>query len=339
MDKHIIYIGINGIYCEHCITTITNALKSLPGVTDVDIRNNIARVDGDKLPDKATFISAIRAIGYDTDEQHISLKRRDVAPHIRLSDFVMILSILILAACICRKFFGFDIFTLIPTIDSSITYGMLIVTGLLTSLHCVCMCGALNLSASVESNSIRDYRRPLAYNLGRIISYTVTGGIVGFIGSVISINTTISGIFVVAAAVIMLMLSLRMLGLTDFHLPQILTAGKLLKIPRLTGRKSAFVIGLLNGLMPCGPLQAMQLYALTTGSILFGALSMFLFAIGTVPLMFAFGMVSNMLKGKTREWIHKVSAMLVPVLSIVMATHVKAATHHLRLITSSREIC
>ena len=148
-------------------------------------------------------------------------------------------------------------------------------------------------TASVESNSIRNYLRPILYNTGRVISYTVIGGIVGLIGSVIELSSVVSGIIVVAAAVIMLLLSLRMLGLTDFHLPQILTAGKLLKIPRVNGRKSALVIGLLNGLMPCGPLQAMQLYALTTGSILLGALSMFLFAIGTIPLMFAFGVISK----------------------------------------------
>ena len=63
----------------------------------------------------------------------------------------------------------------------------------------------------------------------------------------------------------------------------------------------------------------MQLYALTTGSPALGALSMFLFAIGTVPLMFTFGIVSNLMIGKSREWFHRISAMLVLVLSIVMA--------------------
>lgn len=193
MDKRIIYIGINGIYCEHCITTITTALKGLQGVTDVEIRNNVAKVTCCCLPDVDTFIRTIRDIGYDTDATRIGDKRRNVASHISLSDFVMILSIIILIAYVCRRITGFNIFTLIPTIDSSITYGMLIVTGMLTSIHCVCMCGAINLSASTESNSIRNYTRPVLYNLGRIISYTITGGVVGLIGSVISVNSAISG--------------------------------------------------------------------------------------------------------------------------------------------------
>lgn len=319
MNKHSIFIGIKGIYCEHCITVITNRLKSMAGVTDVSIRNNVAHVTGEALPDNDAFIQAIRELGYETDDKCISSRRRDVVPHIKPADFIMLLSILILIAYLCRRIFGFDIFTLIPTIDSSITYGMLVVTGLLTSLHCVCMCGALNLAASVESNSIRDYKRPLLYNTGRILSYTITGGIVGLIGGVISVDTTISGIFVVAAAILMLLLALRMLGLIDFHIPYSLTTGKLVRLIRFRGRSNSFIIGLLNGLMPCGPLQAMQLYALTTGSAALGALSMFLFAIGTVPLMFTFGIASNLLTGKSREWFHKVSAMLVLVLSIVMA--------------------
>lgn len=59
-------------------------------------------------------------------------------------------------------------------------------------------------TASVESNSIRNYLRPILYNTGRVISYTVIGGIVGLIGSVIELSSVVSGIIVVAAAVIML---------------------------------------------------------------------------------------------------------------------------------------
>lgn len=101
-NKHTIYIGINGIYCEHCITTITNTLQQLPGVSKVEIRNNVARVTGDTLPKNETFIKAIQEIGYETDESRISLRRTDVVPHIRLSDFVMILSIMILIAYLCQ---------------------------------------------------------------------------------------------------------------------------------------------------------------------------------------------------------------------------------------------
>ena len=99
--------------------------------------------------------------------------------------------------------------------------------------------------------------------------------------------------------------------------------------PRLPGRPrasligrlksgSSFVIGLLNGLMPCGPLQAMQLYALSTGSVLRGVLSMLAFSLGTVPLMFSFGLISGGLNRKYSHVMLTVSALLVFVMGLNM---------------------
>ncbi|MBE5871949.1 MAG: sulfite exporter TauE/SafE family protein [Lachnospiraceae bacterium] len=313
MNKHTIFIGIKGIYCEHCVHTITKALRALPDVETVDIRNNVARVSCDAPLEKEILIKTIRDIGYETDAGQISEKRRDVVPHISWVQFILTVLAFVLAAALCRWLLGFDIFTLIPTIDSNITYAMLIVTGALTSLHCVCMCGALNLSASAESNSVKNFKRPLLYNMGRVISYTAVGGIVGTLGSVIHVSTALSGIFVMGAAIFMLLFSLNMLGLVDFYLPHFI------RLPMPKGKNFAFTVGLLNGFMPCGPLQSMQLYALATGSGLLGALSMFLFAIGTVPLMLLFGVSSNLLTGKTRARFRNISAVLVLLLSITMA--------------------
>ncbi len=77
-------------------------------------------------------------------------------------------------------------------------------------------------------------------------------------------------------------------------------------------------MGLLNGLMPCGPLQTMQVYALGTGSLLAGALSMFLFSLGTVPLMLGFGAVSSLLSAKFNRWMLRASGALVMALGLLM---------------------
>jgi hypothetical protein len=90
------------------------------------------------------------------------------------------------------------------------------------------------------------------------------------------------------------------------------------KIYNNSGKRGPFYIGLLNGLMPCGPLQTMQLYALGTGSFLAGATSMFLFSLGTVPLMFGFGAISSLLSSKFTRQMLKVSAVLVIVLGLTM---------------------
>jgi plastocyanin domain-containing protein len=82
--------------------------------------------------------------------------------------------------------------------------------------------------------------------------------------------------------------------------------------------RSPLYIGLLNGLMPCGPLQAMQLYALSTGSPLKGGLSMLVFSLGTAPLMFGLGALSSLLSRKFTAKVMAAGAALVVVLGLLM---------------------
>ena len=109
----------------------------------------------------------------------------------------------------------------------------------------------------------------------------------------------------------MFVMSLEMLGL--FRIPRI----KFLS-PKHKKSSNPFLIGLLNGLMPCGPLQAMQLYALSTSSMIKGALSMFLFGLGTMPLMLLTGVIFTNLKGKNKILINNIASVLILVLSVFM---------------------
>ena len=120
-------------------------------------------------------------------------------------EFILIASILILIAVIINKIFGFNIFNMIPTIQSDIELGMLFIIGLLTSIHCVSMCGAINIAASKDNNNtaMKKLKKPVLYNLGRLLSYTVMGGIIGGIGSIFSINYYIQSIIILIAAICM----------------------------------------------------------------------------------------------------------------------------------------
>lgn len=307
-----LFVRIDGIYCEHCVETITLALKTLEGVESVSIRRNVAQVSGKNLPSVAELVDAIRKLGYETDENRVSTNRTKVARAMRWYEFLLIAAAILLLIFGVRYLFGYNVFNAIPAVDSSLSYGMLFVTGLLTSIHCVSMCGAIGILASSESNSVRSFKRPLLYNAGRVLSYTVTGGVVGLVGSAFSVSATVRGVVILVAAIVMLLMALSMLGFLSFHLPHVFkirTGGK---------RRGAFVLGLLNGLMPCGPLQAMQIYALSTGSFWCGALSMALFALGTVPLMLFSGAALNLSRGKAKIVIGKVAAVLMVILSVSM---------------------
>lgn len=188
---------------------------------------------------------------------------------------------------------------------------MLFITGLLTSIHCISMCGAINLYASFNQENKISIKRPLLYNIGRIVSYTLIGGFVGLIGNIVSINDTIKGIIIILSALIMLLMSLNMLGIIKNIFPK-------LNLTTKHNYKNPFIIGLLNGLMPCGPLQAMEVYAISTASFYKGALSMFLFSIGTVPLMLFMGIFINIFKGKRKILINKIATVLILILSFTM---------------------
>jgi len=232
------------------------------------------------------------------------------------------------------------LFGALPKVDASIGYGMLFVIGLLTSVHCVAMCGGIALSQSLRPAGPVSSAAPrvgklerlgsgLLYNGGRVISYTIVGAIVGALGAAFSFSPIVKGIIAAAAGLFMVVLGLKMLGIVS-RVPsasRIIPAGLRDAFGRFGAgfrKRGPFVVGLLNGLMPCGPLQTMQLYALGTGSALAGALSMFIFSAGTVPLMLVFGLAAALLPRKVVPIMVRASAVLVMFLGVV--TFARAAS-------------
>lgn len=310
-----IYIKVDGMMCNHCHQTVTNIIKKNCDVQKIRISNNIVTVYYENSINKENIINEINSKGYITKEEYISENKRKISNKIGLLEFIIILLALILINILLNKLFGFNVFNMIPTINNNITFGMLFVTGLFTSIHCISMCGAINLYASSNNNTnnLKKFKNPLLYNLGRLISYTVLGAIIGGIGKAFSINYIVQSTIILIASIFMIAMSLSMLGIITIS-----NRIKTCKIVQKFKTKNSFIIGILNGLMPCGPLQAMQIYALSTASIVYGALSMFLFCLGTIPLMLFFGSFVNLCKGKAKIVINKIASVLIFILSIAM---------------------
>lgn len=210
-----------------------------------------------------------------------------------------------------------------PTATQGMGYLALFVVGLFTSVHCVAMCGGINISqcANIKYTSgmrMKSKLKPsLLYNGGRVISYTIVGGVVGALGSVFQFSGLMKGIVAVLAGLFMIIMGLNMMNI----FPWLRKFNP--RLPRIFGSissegKGPLVVGLFNGLMPCGPLQAMQLYALSTGNPIKGALSMLFFSLGTTPLMFGLGAISSMLTKKFTKRMMTVSAILVVFLGVGM---------------------
>ncbi|HYE84468.1 MAG TPA: sulfite exporter TauE/SafE family protein [Clostridia bacterium] len=327
-------LQMNGMTCSSCELRIEKAVGKLDGVKEVKAAYSASKVyvtfDADVI-DINDIIAAIENEGYSVSQSTPASGKKEgkierpkehngSSSGQTLGLIVILLSLYV----VINNTVGFNF---IPEVSQNMSYGILFVVGLLTSLHCVAMCGGINISQCIAYKHIDDgnpfsrLKPSFLYNLGRVISYTLIGGVVGALGSVVSFSGNAKGLVAVIAGIFMMIMGLNMLNVFPWlkkinpKMPKFI--GKLLY--NNSSKFGPFYIGLLNGLMPCGPLQAMQLYALGTGSFVTGAISMFSFSVGTVPLMFGFGAISTYLGKRFTNNMLKISAVLVIVLGIVMA--------------------
>ncbi len=324
MEKSVLKkrIRLDGVTCTACEFKIEKALKKQVGIIDVNVSYASSTADISYIPEKIdldTINKIIERTGYTV----LSSNKNTFDEESSNTTTIFIGLILIGLYIIINNTIGFNFF---PQVTQSMGYGMLFIAGLFTSVHCIAMCGGINLSQCAgckgsKNNSIYSKLKPsFQYNLGRVTSYTILGGIVGALGSVFSISLKGKALISLIAGVFMIIMGINMLGIMPIlrkimpRLPKSLTN----KVDDKRNCNGPFIVGLLNGFMPCGPLQAMQLYALGTGSFTNGALSMFLFSLGTVPLMFSFGAFSSILSSKFTKQMMKISAMLVIILGFVM---------------------
>lgn len=319
-----VVLAIEGMTCGACEMKIEDRLNELEGIENAKVSyknaNALITYQPKKITQK-TIEAEIEKLDY-----HVGTKENKKAKEDKTSiNQLLGIGIILLAVFMLQKNTG--LFQLVPQINQNMGYGLLFLIGIITSLHCVAMCGGINLSQCVNygggessGTGLAKFKPGILYNGGRVVSYTLIGGIVGALGSVISLSGSARGLVAVVAGVFMVIMGLNMLNIFP-ALKKIVP-----RMPKVFRRKLAvsgksrgpFYIGLLNGLMPCGPLQSMQLYALGTGSFLGGALSMFLFSLGTVPLMFGFGAVAGILNSKYTKKMMKVSAALVMALGVIM---------------------
>ncbi|MDR0424003.1 MAG: sulfite exporter TauE/SafE family protein [Clostridiales Family XIII bacterium] len=374
---------IGGMTCAGCQNKIEKKLKNTAGIHSVNVgyAEGTAEIVFDPALISLDRIGAvIEALGYEVPAAGAAGSEARRAAGI----FVILLAVfMVLKACGLA-----GVFEVFPTAEAGMGYGMLFVIGALTSVHCVAMCGGINLSQSMPrpahpsaagtavrlvpegvpagkaaagrtkpaGKTVGAHTKPagktaaentkpagktaagraktggrfehavalrpaLLYNTGRVLSYTSEGFIVGALGSVFAFSLAFQAGLKLIAGIFMLIMGVNMLGAFAWarrfapRMPKPLAA-------RLDRRRAAsggpFAVGLLNGLMPCGPLQAMQIYALSTGSPAKGALSMFLFAMGTVPLVLGIGALGSILSRKFTRNVMTAGAALVVLLGISM---------------------
>lgn len=316
MKKEI--ISVYNMTCNSCESRVEKALMKVEGVISAkasyEKQQVLVEYDENKASRKK-LTDAINNEGYST-KNSTTIKYAGI--------FVIAAAVLLLGT----NTSGFDMSAKL----SNASYIVLFIVGMLTSIHCVGMCGGIALTQTLNKDSIVNDNQnkfksvfpSLLYNAGRVTSYTIIGAIVGGIGSVLSLSLNVKAGLQIFSGLFMIIMGLNLTGFSIFRKLNIRLPWSSCKLKHKP--KAPFVVGLLNGLMPCGPLQTMQLYALAAGSAAAGAISMFLFSIGTVPLMLVFGALSGLLSKNYTKQLLKFSGVLVIILGLVMGTRGLALT-------------
>jgi sulfite exporter TauE/SafE len=172
--------------------------------------------------------------------------------------------------------------------------------------HCIGMCGGIVLAYSTikiepHSSKVSKTIAHLLYNFGRVLTYTVLGAIFGAIGGVATFNNTANGTLLIIAGVAMVLAGLSLMGKIKFLtiIEHSISSSNFYKtsfqkILHSKSNMSFFVLGMLNGLLPCGFVYFFAITAASTASPMYGALVMFIFGVSTIPAMFSLGFLSSL---------------------------------------------
>ncbi len=209
-----------------------------------------------------------------------------------------------------------------PAIDTS---AAAFIAGLVTSLHCVGMCGPLSGSwaTSAAGKPARFIQTTMLYHIARITSYALIGALAGTLG-ILPLKMFHSGAGIILPWLLVLAFALVGLGLDNWLPKPALLAMPVARIRiaalRFSATTRAAVIGLATPLLPCGPLYMMFALAMANGSAIRGSEFALAFGLGTLPLLFLAQTQLHSLSGRVQPaTLKKIQRTLAITAALIMA--------------------
>ncbi len=190
--------------------------------------------------------------------------------------------------------------------------------------HCVGMCGGIVVaysSTKVKSGWSKQLQAlsHILYSFGRITTYVILGFIFGYVGGVVTFDNFTSGILLLTTGTLMVLVGLSLSGkikfLTNLEHSVSKSPWYQKSFKALIGSDSLlsfYLLGMLNGLLPCGFVYVFAITAASTGSPLWGALVMLIFGLSTLPALFSLGFFVSIFKQTAlRSTIIKIASLVV----------------------------
>ncbi|MFA6024338.1 MAG: sulfite exporter TauE/SafE family protein [Candidatus Gracilibacteria bacterium] len=317
---------VKGMTCASCELLIERKLKKVPGVLSVhsNYRSGftVVKTDSENPPSSAALEAAIEEAGYSLTEKSMqALEGKD-------QKWLEIGACLVLIFALYKVLQGFDFFSFSASASGLADLGGVFVLGLVAGTSsCLAVTGGLLLSMAAKHNELnptatrwQKFKPLLSFNGGRLISYFFLGGLVGLLGQSLTLSPSVTGVLNIVVALLMFFLALSILKiLPKNHFiarpPKWFTHW----IAGLSEHPHPFaplLLGALTFFLPCGFTQSLQISALASGSFVEGALTLFVFALGTLPALLGISAISSYAKGRTARLFLRFSGTLVLVLAL-----------------------
>ncbi len=187
-----------------------------------------------------------------------------------------------------------------------------LIFGFLGSFHCIGMCGPIAFLLPVDrKHPVKRFFQLLSYHLGRLCTYSLIGFIFGLLGKSFYFFGIQQQISIIVGLSMMLSLFFPKI-LSKIHFSKKMSAlifklknalGKELK---KKGNDTFFILGILNGFLPCGLVYMALLGALTTTNTFTGIFYMFFFGLGTIPLMTSVAYLGNFTNRLVQKKVQKI---------------------------------
>ena len=291
---------VKGMHCASCEILLEKELLKFENIKFVDASTNegIVKIGYiNKEPDIKELNHFFKKYGYTFFEKPFDFKEEDKTDW----EFVFGFVILIFSIIFFLKSLGIGSIN----VNSTSSLPAFFFLGVVASISsCGALVGGLMLSMSRQWNEIYLQKNSIAYklepyllfNIGRIISYAILGGVVGFIGGRIQLSLGFSSFLTIFVSVLMMVLGLQMLNIKYFRnfkiaLPKFFTRF-IADERKFKGKYMPFLMGALTFFLPCGFTLTAQSLALLSGDFFKASLIMLSFALGTTPGLLAIGFSS-----------------------------------------------
>ncbi len=318
-------VPVAGLHCKACEILTEDSLKEIKNVkkASVNHKTGLAEIiyEGDE-PSMQEVGASLKAVGYGLGKYRENGSNEDKGQKNKEANndrgfsywFSVFAAVLIIYWLLNRA----NVIDFGNIAQDGFSASMAILIGLVAGVStCLAIVGGLVLSVSAnyaknhpEASRAQKFKPQIFFNLGRILGFFVLGGILGLAGSALKISILTNSIITIIIGIVILVLGLKLLEISpvinrfDFSLPK--------KFGRIAKINNPLLLGALTFFLPCGFTQAMQVYALGTGSFWQGGLVMALFALGTAPGLLGIGGLSA-LTGKKKSKIFFLLAGIVVV--------------------------